>query len=91
MNVCLNRFVDLAEANATHRGGYEPLADLQAEALKTGNDEIAYVENIFRERALAAIKAHDPTEAPLLLSYSFHLLHTPMQVTTNRALHSRVV
>ena len=80
VNICLNRFVDLSEANATHRGGYEPLAALQAEAARTGDDEIAYAENLFRARALAAIRAHDPKVAPLLLQYSFHLLHTPMQV-----------
>ena len=79
INVCLNRFTDLSEANATHRGGYTRLAELQATAAATGDDEIAYVENLFRARALRTIDQHD-INSPLFLYYAFHLVHTPMQV-----------
>ena len=83
LNVCLNRFTDLSEANATHRGGYTRLAELQATAAATGDDEVAYVENLFRARALRTIDQHDissGTDSPLFLYYAFHLVHTPMQV-----------
>ena len=82
INVCLNNFVDLAMANATMASprGYTPLASLRAQAASTGDDELAYIENILRERAVRRIRDHNASEAPLLLFYSAHLVHTPMQV-----------
>ena len=96
VNACLNRFADLSVANATRRGGYGPeLAELRARARASGDDELAYVEDVFRKRALRAIAAHDTTSArapPLFLFYSFHLLHTPLQVPQRyvRAADARV-
>ena len=79
--MCLNAFTDLSEANLTHPGrGYTELRELQARARATGDDELAYVETLFKDRALRTISEHDPTSQPLFLFYSFHLLHTPMQV-----------
>lgn len=80
LNACMNRFVDLFETNASYRGGYTELPNLQALAKAAGDDETAYVENIFRRKAVEAIRRHDPTLAPLFLSYAFHLVHTPLQV-----------
>lgn len=81
INVCLNHFTDLSESNASGvPTGYAGLAALRAEAASRGDDEASYVENLFRARALRTIAAHDPSESPLFLFHSFHLLHTPMQV-----------
>ena len=78
INVCLNHFTDISEANATIGGprGYS----LPPEVASSGGDEVTYIENLFRARALRRIEEHDPAAAPLFLFYSFHLLHTPMQV-----------
>ena len=82
INACLNNFADLSEANRTMDAprGFTPLAALRSQAAAKGDDELAYVENILRERAVRRIEEHEPSVAPLLLFYSFHLVHTPMQV-----------
>ena len=41
---------------------------------------MAFADTVFKERAIRSIGLHDPTENPLFLMFSFHLLHTPMQV-----------
>eukprot|EP00322_Chrysochromulina_rotalis_P022631 CAMPEP_0115845690 /NCGR_PEP_ID=MMETSP0287-20121206/9485_1 /TAXON_ID=412157 /ORGANISM="Chrysochromulina rotalis, Strain UIO044" /LENGTH=644 /DNA_ID=CAMNT_0003299477 /DNA_START=71 /DNA_END=2005 /DNA_ORIENTATION=- len=65
-----NGFRDLSILNATFRGGVRNAHQLS---------NTTYEEDVFREQALAIVSAHD-TSAPLFLFYSFHLVHTPLQV-----------
>eukprot|EP00933_Yihiella_yeosuensis_P046980 TRINITY_DN425_c0_g1_i4.p1 TRINITY_DN425_c0_g1~~TRINITY_DN425_c0_g1_i4.p1 ORF type:complete len:543 (+),score=97.31 TRINITY_DN425_c0_g1_i4:52-1629(+) len=76
---CLNKFTDLSMHNETYRGGYRGKS-LSAECLEDPESHPGcYEEHLFKERALEVIDKHD-VEEPLFLFYSFHLLHTPLQV-----------
>ena len=65
-----NEFRDLSLLNATFRGGVRDTRYLS---------RATYEEDVFKEQMLAVVAAHD-LSAPLFLFYSFHLLHTPLQV-----------
>ena len=65
-----NGFRDLSLLNATFRGGVRDARYLS---------NATYEEDIFKEQALGVVAAHN-TSAPLFLFYSFHLVHTPLQV-----------
>eukprot|EP00929_Paragymnodinium_shiwhaense_P063096 TRINITY_DN31542_c0_g1_i1.p1 TRINITY_DN31542_c0_g1~~TRINITY_DN31542_c0_g1_i1.p1 ORF type:complete len:692 (-),score=111.43 TRINITY_DN31542_c0_g1_i1:217-2238(-) len=83
LDSCLNTMIDLSMHNATYNGGVRDSKSLSHECL---NDEEAdpacYEEYIFKERVLEVIKSHDMSkiDEPLFLFYSFHLIHTPLQV-----------
>jgi arylsulfatase B len=103
LNVCLNGFADLFETNETYRGGYRGLGALLAASSggsrsggvgafgDGGDDESGYEELLFRRRGVGLIQRHNAS-TPLLLTYAFHLLHTPLQVPRRyvRAADARV-
>ena len=80
---CLNEFTDLFMHNATYRGGVRDGVSLSPACKRDPEAHAAcYEEHLFKERALEVIREHNATQtdAPLFLFYSFHLLHTPLQV-----------
>lgn len=83
VDACLNRMMDFSMHNDTYTGGVRDAASLSGACL---NDEEAdpacYEEHIFKERVLEIIRHHDASkkDEPLFLFYSFHLIHTPLQV-----------
>jgi len=83
IDACLNRMKDLSMHNETYSG---PVRDAVSLSSACQNDEESdpgcYEEHLFKERVLSIIQSHDASKAenPLFLFYSFHLLHTPLQV-----------
>lgn len=67
---CLNRFRDFSRLNETFRGG---VRDEHALSHDT------YEEDVFKSEALSVLERHD-TSRPLFLFYSFHLVHSPLEV-----------
>lgn len=77
---CWNRFTDLSQHNESYRGGVTDGVSTSEKCLADPSAELAcYEEELFKERALATVRDHDPS-TPLFLFYAFHLLHTPLQV-----------
>eukprot|EP00931_Biecheleriopsis_adriatica_P056364 TRINITY_DN33400_c0_g1_i1.p1 TRINITY_DN33400_c0_g1~~TRINITY_DN33400_c0_g1_i1.p1 ORF type:complete len:681 (+),score=133.82 TRINITY_DN33400_c0_g1_i1:220-2043(+) len=83
IDACLNRMVDFSMHNESYSGGVRDASSLSAACLKDEEaDPACYEEHLFKERVLEIIKTHDTSKVdePLFLFYSFHLLHTPLQV-----------
>jgi arylsulfatase B len=66
INVCFNQYTDL----------WGPTQAPAAQYVGTG----AYEEDIFTNRTLHVIGAHNASEGPLFLVHAFHLVHTPLEV-----------
>jgi len=80
---CLNRFVDFSEHNETYCGPVTDAYSLSDKCREDPNhDPACYEEHLFKERVLRIVDRHDTSkeDSPLFLFYSFHLLHTPLQV-----------
>lgn len=83
LDSCLNKMIDISMHNETYSGGVRDAASLTDQcASDVEADPACYEEHIFKERALDVIKNHDVSKVdePLFLFYSFHLIHTPLQV-----------
>ena len=80
VDACLNHIKDLSMHNATYSG---PVRDDESLTAACEQDEetdpACYEEHLFKERVLDIIQKHD-VSSPLFLFYSFHLIHTPLQV-----------
>lgn len=80
---CLNSLADFSMHNATYRGGVRDGPSTSAECYADPNSHPeCYEEYLFKQRALSVVQEHNVSdvESPLFLFYSFHLLHTPLQV-----------
>ena len=83
IDACLNRMKDLSMHNETYSGPVRDAISLSAACQEDEeSDPGCYEEHLFKERVLKIIRDHDTAkpENPLFLFYSFHLLHTPLQV-----------
>ncbi|CAJ1332272.1 unnamed protein product [Effrenium voratum] len=83
IDACLNRMKDLSMHNASYSGPVLDPASLSAACQEDEEaDPACYEEYLFKQRTLEIIRNHDvsKTENPLFLFYSFHLIHTPLQV-----------
>mmetsp|Transcript_61810 Transcript_61810/g.171314 ORF Transcript_61810/g.171314 Transcript_61810/m.171314 type:complete len:688 (-) Transcript_61810:103-2166(-) len=77
---CLSKFVDFSINNVTFRGGVRDAVSLSHACQASEEAHPAcYEEHVFKEHALATVRSHDVSQ-PLFLYYSFHLVHTPLQV-----------
>jgi len=77
---CLNSFLDFFETSAAYRGGVQRPNLLSDDCENsTAPDPPCYEEYIFKMRAKEIIRRHDAS-VPLFLFYSFHLIHSPLQV-----------
>lgn len=80
VDACLNKMKDISMHNATYSG---PVRDAISLSAACKDDEEAdpscYEEYLFKERVLDIIQNHDVKD-PMFLFYSFHLIHTPLQV-----------
>lgn len=83
IDACLNHMADFSMHNETYSGGVRDKEALSGACEKDLEaDPACYEEHIFKERVIEVIKNHDTSkvESPLFLFYSFHLVHTPLQV-----------
>eukprot|EP00439_Symbiodinium_sp_Y106_P081783 s24_g20.t3 len=83
IDACLNRMRDLSMHNETYSGPVRDAISLSAACQEDEeSDPGCYEEHLFKQRVLKIIQNHDTSksENPLFLFYSFHLLHTPLQV-----------
>jgi arylsulfatase I/J len=77
---CLNSFLDFFETNAVYRGGVVRPNFLSDDCENsTDPDPPCYEEHIFKTRAKELIRLHDES-VPMFMFYSFHLIHSPLQV-----------
>lgn len=81
VDLCLNQLTDLAEHNATYRGGVLDPAALDDSCSSSWDDDPScYEEHLFKEKALDILERHDAAAAPLFYFHSFHLIHTPLNI-----------
>eukprot|EP00439_Symbiodinium_sp_Y106_P028487 s185_g3.t1 len=82
IDACLNRMRDLSMHNETYSGPVRDAISLSAACQEDEESDPGYEEYLFKQRVLNIIQNHDTSkpENPLFLFYSFHLLHTPLQV-----------
>lgn len=80
VDACLNRMKDLSMHNSSYSGPVRNATSLSAACEEDEeSDPACYEEYLFKERVLEIIRNHD-VSSPLFLFYSFHLIHTPLQV-----------
>ncbi|CAK9065036.1 Arylsulfatase B (ASB) (N-acetylgalactosamine-4-sulfatase) (G4S) [Durusdinium trenchii] len=80
VDACLNHMKDLSMHNATYCGPVRDAISLSAACeMDEESDPGCYEEHLFKERVLEIIQNHNVT-SPLFLFYSFHLVHTPLQI-----------
>lgn len=80
---CLSKFVDFSMHNSSFRGGVRDAVSLSHTCQSSKeSDPACYEEFVFKQHALATVRNHDVSKEnePLFLYYSFHLVHTPLQV-----------
>eukprot|EP00928_Gymnodinium_smaydae_P025487 TRINITY_DN20273_c0_g1_i7.p1 TRINITY_DN20273_c0_g1~~TRINITY_DN20273_c0_g1_i7.p1 ORF type:complete len:478 (+),score=63.56 TRINITY_DN20273_c0_g1_i7:55-1434(+) len=82
---CLNHFTDFFHESEEYRGGVLNKTEVDSSCRdSTAQDPPCYEEYIFKEKAKGVMRrhmaAHPHDDVPLFLMYSFHLMHTPLQV-----------